>query len=102
VAKKKVKIFWPGDKVIMFATRGFDPKEPAIAWVAQEGLYPCVIGSRVRVTRHEKEAAEGRGLLVSADYVYPFSDEFWESCLRWLDKKAELGMVLKQLQKGKI
>jgi hypothetical protein len=101
MAKRKIKEFKAGDKVIWFSSKqSFSGREPVIAWVAQEFSYPCVIGSRVRVTRHEKDALRGLGILDSMEFVHPWHDGFWESCLRWLDKRA-LGMVLKQLQKGK-
>ena len=101
MAKAK-KEFKAGDKVIWFSSKqSFSGREPVIAWVSQERLYPCDMGSRVRVTRHEKDALEGLGILDSKDHVYPFSAELWRECSDWMDHKAELGAELNKLQKGK-
>lgn len=102
MAKKRVKEFKAGDRVIWFSSyQSVSGREPVIAWVSQEKWYPCVIGSRVRVTRHENDALAGLGILDSMDHVHPFSVEFWESCQRWYDRKAELYAELKRLRKGK-
>ena len=102
MAKAKKK-FRPGDKVIWFsAYQNITGREPVIAWVSQERWYPCVMGSRVRVTRHEQDAQAGLGLLDSQDYVHPFSAQLWYECSDWLDRKAELYAELKRLQKGKL
>jgi hypothetical protein len=102
MAKRKVKEFKPGDKVIWFSTyKSISGREPVIAWVSQEKWYPCVMGSRVRVTRHEKDAQAGLGVLDSQDYVWPWSDEFWAYCEAWMFRKETLGIDLKKLQKGK-
>ncbi len=100
MAKAK-KEFKAGDKVIWFKAGGFSGREPVIAWVTQECFYPCDMESRVRVTRHEKDALEGLGILDSKDYVWPWDDLFWTHCKGWLNQKAQLGANLNKLQKGK-
>ena len=102
MAKKKVKEFKAGDKVIWFSTyQSVSGREPVIAWVSQERLYPCVMNSRVRVTRHENDALVGLGILDSMEYVWPWNDDLWLICQRWYDRKAELFAELKRLQKGR-
>ena len=102
MAKKKAeKEFKPGDKVIWVRPSGFDPREPVIAWVVSEKIHPSLVEDKVRVTRHEKDVETGRGQLDKVDYVHSFSTKFWEYCMAWMDRKAELGADLKKLQKGK-
>ena len=97
MAKVK-KEFKAGDKVIWFRPSGFDPREPIIGWVCGD---PCVMGSRVRLTAHERDWEDGYGILDSQDYAYPFSTKFWKYCMAWMDRKAELYAELNKLQKGK-
>lgn len=98
MAKKKAKVFKPGDKVIWFKADGFEPREPTIAWACGN---PCVMGPRVRVTRHKKDVEDGFGVLDRMDYVYPYDNDLWLHCMAWGERKAELYADLKELQKGK-
>ena len=103
MAKKKIKEFKPGDKVIWFSTyQSVNGREPVIAWVTQEKWYPCVVGSRVRVTRHERDALVGLGRLDPIEFVYPWDDGLWAACQWWLDNKADMLSQLKRLQKGRL
>ena len=102
MAKKNEKKFKPGDKVIWFSPYGKMSREPVVAWIPKQKWYPSVAGDKVRVNRHEKDAAAGLGVLDSIDYVHPWNDSLWKICQRWMDDKAELEARLKRLQKGRL
>ena len=103
MAKRKAKKeFKPGDRVIWFSTYGKMSREPVIAWIPEQRWYPSVVGNRVRVNRHEKDAAAGLGVLDSIDYVHPWDDALWSLCEKYFDDKAELEARLKRLQKGRL
>lgn len=103
MARKRVKKeFKPGDKVIWFSTYGAMSREPRIAWIPSEVYYPSVMKDRVRVTRHEEDAKLGLGILDSMKYVYPWDEELWEACERWVERRDKLTDDLFKLWKGRI
>lgn len=98
----KAKNFVVGDKVVWFSFRGGGPRRPVVAWVSSDRWYPSSGEDWVRVSRHEKDAEEGRGQRQHSSYVHHYSDELWASCEAWYEREGKLTADLKKLSKGKV
>lgn len=104
--KEKQKNFVPMQKVIWMRPIQPAGREPVIAWVPEENLYPAIGildgNYRVRVTTHEEDAQGGRGLWVSQKFVFGYTNDLWLACEEWYRRRDELDKELKQIVKGKV
>jgi len=99
----KVNDFKPGDKVVWFRiAHDTGNRNPVIAWICDEVFYPSTFGHIVRLTRHPKDAKEGKGIEENIRNVFHWVHDLWTACDRWYERLAEIESELSQLRKGKI
>ena len=56
----------------------------------------------IKYSRHEEEAAGGRGQYVSSVHVQHYNDVLWTACQAWMTRRERHEDDLKVLKKGKI
>jgi len=101
VAKKKINLK-PGDKVILFRPS----HEPCVAWICKEVFTKSIFydakNPMVKVTAHEKEMEQGKGIFISSIHIQSYTDDLWYACEEWMARLRNQDKDLKKLKKGKI